>query len=151
MIADEIAKFHAHLLAMRVHHAKLRLLAEEAQMSLDGMNLDGLLSGDLTYVPPNPAHLSAPWFTGNRSEWEYIGTVSSNSNGRITEGVAEKLMSGKFAGNHFAWNFCGDVWYDSEAKLFREVINRFNVHIDTISAETLHELILAANAKYGDE
>ena len=72
-----------------------------------------------------------------------------NMDGRIDEGFEDNLRTKEFYGQHSAWDFCGYVWWDG--KTFHEEIWVYNSHCNTISADTLRELMETVNDEYGDE
>ena len=71
----------------------------------------------------------------------------SNFDHKIDSGFAEALKKDQVFGNHMAWDFCGDVWWDGTQ--FVENIWRYHSIIDTIKADTLQELMELVNDKYG--
>ena len=73
----------------------------------------------------------------------------SNCDGSIDGGFEENLKTQKFYGQHAAWDFCGCAWYDG--KKFHEEVWMYHSHVDTISADTLQELMESVNDEYGYE
>ena len=60
--------------------------------------------------------------------------------------LQEKLRSGKYYGSYAACNFYGLVWFEDE-KFFCH-IKRHYCHVETISADTLEEIMTTASEKY---
>ena len=75
----------------------------------------------------------------------------SNFDGKIDDGLAEALIAGegKVYASHAAWNFNGKVYYRDG--MFHEDVWRYHSLKETISAETLQELMSAVNDEYGYE
>ena len=70
----------------------------------------------------------------------------SNFDHRIDEGFAEAMQVGG-RGYHYAWDFCGEVWWEN-GKFCEEVwVN--HVLQEVISADTLRALMKTVNNKYG--
>lgn len=67
----------------------------------------------------------------------------------IDEGLADVLTDENVHAHHFAWDFCGDVYWDGLQ--FIENVNRYHVRVDTIKAPTLSQLMDDVNAKYGSD
>lgn len=80
---------------------------------------------------------------------EEIGYEMSNFDGSIDEGMAEALIAGegRVHGRHAGWNFNSLVYY-KDGKFHADVF-RYRVYMETISEETLEELMDATNQKYG--
>ncbi len=72
----------------------------------------------------------------------------SNSDHSIDDGLDAALRKEKDYAQHAAWDFCGYVWF--EGGLFHEEVWQYHVHVDTLSADTLEELMNVVNDKYGD-
>jgi len=71
----------------------------------------------------------------------------SNCDHTIDNGMEDVLRSQPVAGSHFAWDFCGTVWFDGEN--FVEEVFRFHVPVEILKAPSLRELMTAVNDKYG--
>ena len=81
--------------------------------------------------------------------YERIEEVMSNYNHEIDRDVEEQLKSGEYCSAYPAWNFHGIVWFDSG--LWKCMIEQYRVHIETIVAESLEEIMEEASLKYGDD
>jgi len=85
---------------------------------------------------------------GRPREFEGIGeSVMSNFDHTIDTEVAEKLKEGKYYSDYPGWNFYGEVWYDSGK--WKCEIRRYHVHVETIMADTLEEIMEQNSEKYG--
>ena len=73
----------------------------------------------------------------------------SNMDHRIDEGFEDNLRTKKFYGQHAAYDFCGYVWFDG--KKFHEEVWVYNSHVNTISADSLQEIMEDVNEQYGYE
>jgi len=69
--------------------------------------------------------------------------VMSNFNREIDR----KLKLGNCYAGYPAWNFYGEVWYENNQ--FHCEIWRYHCHIDTISVDTLEEIMEEASENYG--
>lgn len=78
-----------------------------------------------------------------------VGEVMSNLGCRINGDVEVVLRSGPYYAQHSAWEFCGYVWFADD--IFHEQVKRYRVHVDTLSASTLPELMQLVNDKWGWE
>jgi len=80
-----------------------------------------------------------------------IGLEMSNFDHEIDEGMEEALMlePGRVFGKHAGWNFNGRVYYHDG--LFYEQVWVYGSPIETISAETLKDLMIKVNSKYGSD
>ena len=76
-------------------------------------------------------------------------SVMSNFDHQIDLGIAKKLKDGKYYSGYPAYNFHGTVWYDNGK--WKCKIKRYRIHIDTIIADTLEEIMNEASEKYGDD
>lgn len=81
-------------------------------------------------------------------EKESCGLSMTNLDLSIDDGLGAALRAGK-RGNHFARNFCGDLWF-ADGK-FHEAVHRYHSHVGTYSADTLEELMNEINSIYGSE
>jgi len=79
----------------------------------------------------------------------YIGDIMSNFNHEIENDAEEKLKAGGVYGAYPAWNFHSTVWFDS--KKFKCQIKQYRVHVDTIEADSLSEIMEKASAIYGND
>ena len=70
----------------------------------------------------------------------------SNFDHSIGEGMAEDLRNG-MRSEHCAWGFYGLVWFDDG--MFHEQVLQSQLHVATISAPTLRELMDEVNSQYG--
>ena len=80
-------------------------------------------------------------------ELEYVGDVMSNFDHFVDKELEEILKKGKAWGTHPAWNFHGDVWFADEK--FHEEVWVSHTYRETISADSLRELMEEVNSKYG--
>lgn len=72
----------------------------------------------------------------------------SNSDGQIDDGMEEDLRQGMRSA-HYAWDFCGDVWYDAERGVFFEAVMQYHVLVAIVSSPTLAGLMQAVNDRFG--
>jgi hypothetical protein len=82
-------------------------------------------------------------------EWSEIELSMSNFDGLIDDGFADALKAGPVFGRHAAYNFNGRVYFKDGR--FHEDVWRYGVHVETLTADTLEELMREANTKYGYE
>ena len=73
----------------------------------------------------------------------------SNFDHSVDDGFEDALRTGKLCGEHYAWNFCGYVWFDGEQ--FCEDVHVYGEYQQTIKADTLEELMDRVNEQYGYE
>ena len=78
---------------------------------------------------------------------ECIALSMSNFDHVIDEGMAEALQAGHCYGQHYAWNFCGDVWWQDGQ--FIERVKVYRVVCGFHSAPTLRELMKVVNEAWG--
>ena len=71
----------------------------------------------------------------------------SNFDHSIDKGLNEKLKSGPFYADYAAWNFHGDVWFQNE-KFYCKIM-RYKLHINTITADSLEDIMKIASDKHG--
>ena len=72
----------------------------------------------------------------------------SNAFHTIDEGMEADLRNG-MQSTHAGWNFHGQVWFEDDQ--FHEAVRQYHVHVDTISADSLPELMSEVNAVYGSD
>ena len=70
----------------------------------------------------------------------------SNFDHTIDKGMDEDLRNG-MRSIHAGWNFHGDVWFESGQ--FHEAVRQYHAHVDTVSANSLTELMQDINERYG--
>ena len=76
------------------------------------------------------------------------GLAMSNFDHEVDDGMAEALKADPNAyAHHYGWEFCATVVYADG--LFRSYVRRYRVHVGTLEAATLEELMEATNAEYG--
>lgn len=80
---------------------------------------------------------------------EYPDAIMSNFDREIDYKVAEQIKSKPFFSQYSAWNFCGYVWWQNE-KWHCEIWTHHAIR-ETISADTLPEIMNEACSKYGDD
>lgn len=85
----------------------------------------------------------------NTKELTEIKLGMSNFDQEIDEGLAEALKQGGVRAQHSAWDFCGRVYYE-DGKFHEEVWTHGSIS-ETLSADTLTELMTAVNNEYGYE
>lgn len=80
---------------------------------------------------------------------QHGGFDMSNFDHEIDEGMQKHLMSneGLEYCNHCAMDFCGYVYYQDG--VFIEDVFRYGAHIDTITANSLDDLMEKVNNEYG--
>lgn len=83
------------------------------------------------------------------NEWRDIGEVMSNLDHTIDRKVAATLKLGGCYGIHSAWNFNGRVWF-ADGKWYEEPW-RYQCPNEVISADSIEELMMQANEKYGSD
>lgn len=84
----------------------------------------------------------------DREEFNKVhNDVMSNFDGIIDREIESRLKSENVHAGYSAWNFHGNVWYQDER--FHCEIWRYQCYTETISAETLEEIMSEANEKHG--
>ena len=83
------------------------------------------------------------------NDFEEIELCMSNLCGTIDEGFAEALKNKKTFGNHFAWNFKGFVYWSNGN--FNTDVWCYGIYQETLSEDTLEELMISVNMLYGSE
>lgn len=73
----------------------------------------------------------------------------SNFGHEIDPGFEKSLVGKPVFGTHSGWNFNGEVWH-AHGK-FHEDVYRYHAYQETISADTLSELMELVNARYGEK
>jgi hypothetical protein len=71
----------------------------------------------------------------------------SNLTHEMPEGADALLRQGKHWMPHYAWNYFGYIWFADGQ--FHERIMVYRRHVETMSADTLYDLISNVNDKYG--
>lgn len=74
--------------------------------------------------------------------------VMSNLNNEIHGDIVAKLRAGGCCADYLAWDFHGTVWFEG---VFKCQIVRHQVHLVTLVAESLEEIIREAGSRYGDD
>ena len=79
------------------------------------------------------------------------GLGMSNLGGSIDEGFEDALRAEPAAvrGKHYAWNFCGDVYFADG--MFHEDVYSYRVLVGSYTAPSLRELMEVVNAEHGYE
>jgi len=80
------------------------------------------------------------------SNLENIGVAMSNFDHAIDDGTEDRLKAGGVCCGYSAWNFFAFVWWNSK---FKAMIKQYQVHVDTIEADTLQEIMDIASQRYG--
>jgi hypothetical protein len=84
------------------------------------------------------------------TEYEEIGTVYSNFGHELDDGVAKRLETEKVSAAHCAWDFWALIWKDQTTGKWHEMVKQYREHVDTLTADTLKDVIEATNEKYGN-
>jgi hypothetical protein len=85
---------------------------------------------------------------GWNRDW-FGGSLMTNLNGTIDRNKEREIRAGGCCGQHAARDFCGEVWF--QGGQYHEEVWRHHVHIDTLSADTLEDLMQLVNDKWGWE
>jgi hypothetical protein len=72
----------------------------------------------------------------------------SNFDKTVDPGMEEDLRAG-MRGQHSAWNFHGQVWFEAAEGVFKEEVSVHKAVRGTLSAPTLEELMHEVNDEYG--
>ena len=80
---------------------------------------------------------------------EYTTLHMTNYDHSVDPGLGVELKSkpNKIFGNHTAWNFCGDVFWNGQ--LFCEKVYRYHNLVGEYTANSLEELMKVVNAEHG--
>ena len=76
------------------------------------------------------------------------GKTMTNFDHSIDDGLEDDLRAGQ-VGEHAAWNFYGQVWFDPDAGLFYELVRRFHSPIALHAAPSLQDLMHEVNDEHG--
>jgi hypothetical protein len=76
-----------------------------------------------------------------------IGSVYSNCDHELNEELAMRLDAGDTVAKHHAWDFVGEIWKDGD-KWFEEIW-QYRTPVEVLEADSLRNIIEAANEKYG--
>jgi hypothetical protein len=82
---------------------------------------------------------------------KYLGDLYSNYDHDIDNAVAYELQAGDCFAFHYAWNFCGSVWYVPSQGKWVNQIHVYTVVTEHIIGDSVDEVIQKANDKYGDD
>jgi hypothetical protein len=84
--------------------------------------------------------------------WGRIGEGVSNSSSppNIAEGANKALKTSSVFVFHAAWDHCGFIFCLDDG-LFYEEVHVYKEHVETMSADSLDNLIRVVNDKYGWE
>lgn len=82
---------------------------------------------------------------------ELADPIMSNFNHKVNPEIAGKVVSGEYFAPYTAWNFYGEVWFEKESNKWLCKIKRFGDHIDTIEADSPHEILIIASDRYGSD
>ncbi len=77
--------------------------------------------------------------------------VMSNFDHSIDREIEKRLKNENVYAYYPGWNFCGDVWYDEENKMWNCLVWQFHIHIETIEAETLERIMEVCCERYGGQ
>ena len=73
----------------------------------------------------------------------------SNFDHEIDSGFEDAIKEESVWGTHSAWDFNGQVYYLNSQ--FHEDVYRYGCYQETVSADSLKELMKKVNARYGDK
>jgi hypothetical protein len=82
------------------------------------------------------------------AEVTWSGKGMSNFDHTVDPGLEDDLRAG-MRGEHSAWNFHGEVWFDPDEGVFKEEVSVYGVKRGVLSAPTLEELMRAVSDEYG--
>jgi hypothetical protein len=85
----------------------------------------------------------------NKDDREYLGEVMSNFDHSIDKKIETQLKNKLSYADYPGWDFHGTVWYEND--MFHCKVMQYRCHVDTISAETLDEIMEEVSDKYGYE
>lgn len=83
------------------------------------------------------------------TDYDYVGTVMTNFDHSIDEDLAKKLKRRKWYSQYAAWDFCGYVWWDRKTKDWNCEVWSYHVHRETVSANSLQEIMDKVSEDYG--
>jgi hypothetical protein len=78
-----------------------------------------------------------------------VGKIYSNLDHEFTAENVARVSRGGCHGKHYAWNFCGTVWFDG--KEWCEDVMRYGDHVELITGPSVEHVVAEANKKYGDD
>jgi len=81
--------------------------------------------------------------------YECVGDVMSNFDHKVEDWAEEKLKSGDYYGGYAAWNFHGHVWFADGS--FHVTIRCYGSHVDTVTEDTLQDIMDTCSELYGSE
>lgn len=79
-----------------------------------------------------------------------VGDIYSNYDHELDNSVVFDLQAGDGFAMHYAWDYCGSVWFVPDARKWVERIYRYHVVIDHIIGDTVEEVIQQTIDKYGE-
>lgn len=79
---------------------------------------------------------------------EHDESIMSNFDGSINREVESEIKEKDMCAGYPAWNFFGTVWFDGE---WNCEVRRYRIHVNTISADSLEEIMSTACALYGNQ
>lgn len=83
---------------------------------------------------------------------EYEGEqLMSNYDGQIIEETATALKREELFSRYAGWNFNGKVWWDGDKDIWHCEVWCYGCYRETITANTLEEIMQAVSDKYGYE
>jgi hypothetical protein len=94
-------------------------------------------------------HDAGPGSTLDPLDMREIAYAMSNFDYEVDDGMAEALMNepGQVFGRHAGWNFNGRVYFHDG--MFHEQVWVYGSPLETISADTLEDLMKKVNQEYG--
>lgn len=85
----------------------------------------------------------------NKGDREYHDDIYSNFDHSYDHDEEYVKSNSNECFGHYGWNFKGIVWYDEEYENFYEEVWCYHLHVETLEAESLEDLIIDVNDKYG--
>ena len=85
----------------------------------------------------------------DREDWTQIDSVMSNMDHEIDLDAEDKLKADKVYSSYPAWNFYSWVWY--EVGKFHCEIWTYGCYRETITADSLQDIMDQASSKYGND
>lgn len=84
--------------------------------------------------------------------FKYYGQdVMSNFDHEIDEAVEKAIKGKSYFADYPGWNFHSTVWWDKEVKKWCCEVMRYHIHVETVEADTLQEIMNVVSNKYGYE
>lgn len=90
--------------------------------------------GDIKTMPSNRTNL--------------LGIVMNNLFNEIDDSIAVKMINKNSYAQYSAWEFFATVWLENN--IYYAEIRRYRNHVDTLSGESLNQLMEVCSEKYGN-